>query len=190
MRWWVFVNLSTDVYTHQTILKAHLLKMWNRSHLQTNFSLTTKNGWNNVTLFCRVFFSQNNKNCCSFFLLFIFQHVVDLRRTSVGRFKFEVSFSFSSSFLVLFEIKFCFRVTFEISLLILNKYLRQERKIQRSQEIMIKRTCWHLLPPYFLWSWATKYFPSIVPQNLTFCEKTDCWENWWIFNFERIFRFY
>ena len=147
MKWWVFVNLSTDVYTHQTILKAHLLKMWNRSHLQTNFSLTTKNGWNNVTLFCRVFFSQNNKNCCSFFLLFIFQHVVDLRRTSVGRFKFEVSFSFSSSFLVLFEIKFCFRVTFEISLLILNKYLRQERKIQRSQEIMIKRTCWHLLSP-------------------------------------------
>ena len=120
-----------DVYTHQTILKAHLLKMWNRSHLLTNFILTTKNGWNNVTLFCRVFFSQNNKNCCSFFLLFIFQHVVDLRRTSVGKLKFEVSFPLiefnSSNFLVLFEIKLCFQVSFEISLLILNKYLRQER---------------------------------------------------------------
>ena len=81
-----------DVYTHQTILKAHLLKIWNRSHLLINFSLTTKNGWNNVTLFCRVFFSQNNKNCWSFFLLFIVQHVVDLRRTSVGKLKFEVSF--------------------------------------------------------------------------------------------------
>ena len=127
--------------------------------------------------FCRVFFSQNNKKNWSFFLLFIFQHVVDLRRTSVGKLKFEVSFPLiefnSSNFLVLFEIKLSFQVSFEISLLILNKYLRQERKIQRGQEVMVKRTCWHLLSPYFLWSWATKYFPSKRPTK-----SHILWKNW------------